>query len=89
MGASDSRAVEWIARMVAARERNYRKPMKWFCVFKLFPSRTPTKRSSSRKAALTERLSIKEGDLILFGADKWETACETLGRVRPQFPMGR
>ena len=38
--------------------------------------------TDAEKAALTERLSIKEGDLILFGADKWETACETLGRVR-------
>ena len=34
------------------------------------------------KEALTERLGIAEGDLILFGADTWETACETLGRVR-------
>jgi aspartyl-tRNA synthetase len=38
--------------------------------------------TDAEKAALAERLSIKEGDLILFGADKWETACETLGRVR-------
>ncbi|MEI7956079.1 MAG: amino acid--tRNA ligase-related protein, partial [Verrucomicrobiota bacterium] len=38
--------------------------------------------SDAEKAALTERLAIAEGDLILFGADKWETACETLGRVR-------
>jgi aspartyl-tRNA synthetase len=38
--------------------------------------------TDAEKAALTERLAIKEGDLILFGADKWETACETLGRVR-------
>ena len=38
--------------------------------------------SDAEKAALTERLAIEEGDLILFGADKWETACETLGRVR-------
>ena len=38
--------------------------------------------SETEKSALTERLAIGEGDLILFGADKWETACETLGRVR-------
>jgi len=38
--------------------------------------------SEDEKAALTERLAIEEGDLILFGADKWETACETLGRIR-------
>jgi len=38
--------------------------------------------TESEKQRLAERLAIKEGDLILFGADKWETACETLGRVR-------
>lgn len=38
--------------------------------------------TDAEKAALTERLGIAEGDLILFGADTWETACETLGRVR-------
>ncbi|MBU6182544.1 MAG: aspartate--tRNA ligase [Verrucomicrobia bacterium] len=38
--------------------------------------------TEAEKAALTERLGIAEGDLILFGADKWEVACETLGRVR-------
>jgi aspartyl-tRNA synthetase len=38
--------------------------------------------TDAEKAALTERLDIAEGDLVLFGADKWETACETLGRVR-------
>jgi len=38
--------------------------------------------SDTEKAALTERLAITEGDLILFGADTWETACTTLGRVR-------
>jgi len=34
------------------------------------------------KSALTERLGIEEGDLILFGADGWEAACTVLGRVR-------
>jgi aspartyl-tRNA synthetase len=38
--------------------------------------------SDDEKAALTEKLSIEEGDLILFGADKWLTACDILGRVR-------
>ncbi|MEI6279042.1 MAG: aspartate--tRNA ligase [Verrucomicrobiae bacterium] len=38
--------------------------------------------SDAEKSALTDRLRIGEGDLILFGADKWEVACETLGRVR-------
>ncbi len=38
--------------------------------------------TDAEKTALAERLSITEGDLILFGADTWETACETLGRVR-------
>jgi len=38
--------------------------------------------TEAERAALTERLGIAEGDLILFGADKWEVACETLGRVR-------
>lgn len=38
--------------------------------------------SEAEKAALVGRLEIAEGDLILFGADKWEPACEVLGRVR-------
>jgi len=38
--------------------------------------------TDAEKAALTERLNIEEGDLVLFGADKWETVCLTLGRVR-------
>jgi aspartyl-tRNA synthetase len=36
----------------------------------------------AEKASLQSKLKIKEGDLILFGADKWETACEVLGRIR-------
>jgi aspartyl-tRNA synthetase len=31
---------------------------------------------------LTERLSIEEGDLILFAADVWLKACEILGKIR-------
>ncbi len=38
--------------------------------------------SDAEKAALTERLAVEEGDLILFGADKRETVCEVLGRIR-------
>lgn len=38
--------------------------------------------SDAEKAALTERLGIEEGDLILFGADTWETVCNVLGRIR-------
>ena len=38
--------------------------------------------SDAEKAALKSKLSIEEGDLILFGADKWEIACEVLGRIR-------
>ncbi len=38
--------------------------------------------TAEEKAALTERLKIEEGDLILFGADKWSTVTEVLGRIR-------
>ena len=38
--------------------------------------------TDAEKTALKERLVIEEGDLVLFGADKWETVCEVLGRVR-------
>lgn len=34
------------------------------------------------KAALTEKLKIEEGDLILFSADQWLNACEILGKIR-------
>ena len=34
------------------------------------------------KAALQNKLQIEEGDLILFAADKWDIACEVLGRLR-------
>jgi aspartyl-tRNA synthetase len=32
--------------------------------------------------ALKERLKVEEGDLLLFGADRWEVACTVLGRIR-------
>ena len=38
--------------------------------------------SEEEKKALTEKLKIEEGDLILFGADKRETVWEVLGRLR-------
>jgi aspartyl-tRNA synthetase len=38
--------------------------------------------SPAEKAALTEKLRIEEGDLILFAADQWLNACEILGRIR-------
>lgn len=38
--------------------------------------------SETEKVALVERLGIEEGDLILFGADSWETVCNVLGRIR-------
>jgi aspartyl-tRNA synthetase len=38
--------------------------------------------SEAEKNALTDRLGIEEGDLILFAADQWETACTVLGRIR-------
>ena len=38
--------------------------------------------TEEEKAALTARLQIEEGDLILFGADAWETVCLVLGRIR-------
>ena len=38
--------------------------------------------SDVEKDALKSKLKIEEGDLILFGADKWEIACEVLGRIR-------
>lgn len=40
--------------------------------------------SATEKAALSERLKMEEGDLILFGADAWESACTVLGRIRLQ-----
>ncbi len=38
--------------------------------------------NDTEKAALTRKLSIEEGDLILFAADQWLNACEILGRIR-------
>ncbi len=38
--------------------------------------------SDAEKTALRSKLKIEEGDCIFFGADKWEIACEVLGRLR-------
>jgi aspartyl-tRNA synthetase len=38
--------------------------------------------SEAEKAALNSKLAIEEGDLILFAADQWLTACEILGKIR-------
>jgi aspartyl-tRNA synthetase len=38
--------------------------------------------SDAEKAALAKKLAIEEGDLILFAADQWLTACEILGKIR-------
>lgn len=38
--------------------------------------------SAREKEALREKLEIAEGDCIFFAADKWEIACEVLGRIR-------
>ena len=34
------------------------------------------------KTALQSKLNIQEGDCVFFTADKWEIACEVLGRLR-------
>ncbi|HXJ62027.1 MAG TPA: aspartate--tRNA ligase [Verrucomicrobiae bacterium] len=38
--------------------------------------------SEAEKAALTAKLQIGEGDLILFAAGPWLSSCEILGRIR-------
>ncbi len=38
--------------------------------------------SETEKGALRQKLGIEEGDLILFAADQWLTACEILGKIR-------
>ena len=38
--------------------------------------------SDAEKAALAERMGFVEGDVLFFGADKWEAVCAVLGRVR-------
>jgi aspartyl-tRNA synthetase len=38
--------------------------------------------NENEKGALTRKLMIEEGDLILFAADQWLTASEILGKIR-------
>jgi aspartyl-tRNA synthetase len=38
--------------------------------------------SDAEKSALKSKLQIEEGDCIFFAGDKWEIACEVLGRIR-------
>ena len=38
--------------------------------------------SPAERDALTRKLAVEEGDLILFAADQWLHACEILGRIR-------
>src|SRR5437763_9890716 len=38
--------------------------------------------SDAEKKALQSKLKIEEGDCVFFAADKWEIACEVLGRIR-------
>jgi aspartyl-tRNA synthetase len=38
--------------------------------------------SAAEKDALAQKLNIEEGDLILFAADQWLSACEILGKIR-------
>ena len=38
--------------------------------------------SDAEKTALQSMLNIEEGDCVFFAADKWEIACEVLGRLR-------
>ena len=38
--------------------------------------------NDAEKTALQSELNIEEGDCVFFAADKWELACEVLGRLR-------
>lgn len=38
--------------------------------------------SHAEKTALQSKLNVEEGDCLFFAADKWEIACEVLGRLR-------
>jgi aspartyl-tRNA synthetase len=38
--------------------------------------------SQAEKDALARKLGVEEGDLMLFAADQWLTACEILGKLR-------
>jgi aspartyl-tRNA synthetase len=38
--------------------------------------------SDAEKTSLQSKLNVEEGDCVFFAADKWEIACEVLGRLR-------
>ena len=38
--------------------------------------------TDAEKSALQSELNIQEGDCVFFAADKWQIACEVLGRLR-------
>jgi aspartyl-tRNA synthetase len=38
--------------------------------------------SEPEKSALAEKMGFQEGDVLFFGADKWQSVCDVLGRVR-------
>ena len=38
--------------------------------------------SAAEKEALKQKMNFEEGDLLLFGADRWEVVCTVLGRIR-------
>ncbi|HYY28830.1 MAG TPA: aspartate--tRNA ligase [Chthoniobacterales bacterium] len=38
--------------------------------------------SEAEKEDLKQKLGVEEGDLLLFGADRWEIVCGVLGRIR-------
>jgi aspartyl-tRNA synthetase len=38
--------------------------------------------TDAEKTALQSELNLQEGDCVFFAADKWEIACEVLGRLR-------
>jgi len=38
--------------------------------------------SDTERKALEGKLGIEEGDLVLFGCDKWDVVCNVLGRLR-------
>ena len=38
--------------------------------------------SDAEKAGLRSKLNMEEGDCVFFAADKWQIACEVLGRLR-------
>ncbi|MBV8212493.1 MAG: aspartate--tRNA ligase [Verrucomicrobia bacterium] len=38
--------------------------------------------SESERESLAQKMGIEEGDLILFGADSWDSVCTVLGRLR-------